>query len=73
MDNYHLVRNRSIYGTEESLQIMPNVSKSTSTTLPRVKMNLQTNRPPNLAQLHDARFEDFNKEPKILSTIKRVK
>lgn len=35
-------------------------------------MNLQTNRPPNLAQLHDARFETFNKEPKILSSVKKV-
>ena len=26
-----------------------------------------------MAQLHDARFEEINKEPKILSTIKKVK
>ena len=35
-------------------------------------MNLQTNRPPNLAQLHDARFESFNRDPKILSTVKKI-
>ena len=35
-------------------------------------MNLQTNRPPNLAQLHDGRFETFNREPKILSTVKKA-
>ena len=35
-------------------------------------MNLQTNRPPNLVQLHDARFEEINKEPKNLSNIKKT-
>ena len=35
-------------------------------------MNLQTNRPPNLVQLHDARFEEINKDPNILSTVKKV-
>lgn len=53
--------------------MMPSNFKLTSSKLPAVKMNLQTNRPPNLVQLHDARFEEINKEPKILSTVKKVK
>ena len=35
-------------------------------------MNLQTNRPPNLGQVHDARFESINKDPKILSKVKKI-
>ena len=33
-------------------------------------MHLQSDRPPNLAQAHDARFENINKDPKILSKVK---
>ena len=70
--NYHLVRNRNFFGNEDSIELVPNRSTISESRLPRVKMNLQTNRPPNLAQLHDARFETFNKEPKILSSVKKV-
>ena len=69
---YHLVRNRNLYGNEDSIQLLPTNTSNSVTKLPQVKMNLQTNRPPNLAQLHDARFEAINREPKILSTVKRV-
>lgn len=53
--------------------MLPNRSAATvDTKLPRVYMNLQTNRPPNLGQAHDARFESFNKEPDILSKVRKV-
>ena len=34
-------------------------------------MHLQIDRPPNLAKAHDARFENFNKDPKIYSKTKK--
>lgn len=52
--------------------IMPNRLTTSVMKLPSVKMNLQTNRPPNLAQAHDSRFEMINKDPNILSTCKKV-
>lgn len=61
-----------MFGNEDSIELVPNRSTISESRLPRVKMNLQTNRPPNLAQLHDARFETFDKEPKILSSVKKV-
>lgn len=70
--NYHLVRNRNVFDNEDSIMLLSN-DISAPTKLPSIKMHLQTNRPPNLARLHDARFEEINKEPKILSTVKKVK
>ena len=35
-------------------------------------MNLQTIRPPNLAQAHDSRFEIINKNPSVLSSFRKV-
>lgn len=70
--NYHLVRNRNLYDGEDSIMLLSN-EVSAPSKLPSIKMHLQTNRPPNMAQLHDARFEEINKEPKILSTVKKVK
>ena len=71
---YHLVHNRNMFGNEDSIQLLAtNDATKSKAKFPAVKMNLQTNRPPNLVQLHDGRFEDINKEPKILSTVKKVK
>lgn len=72
-NNYHLVRNRNFYGNEDGIQLLPNYVPKMPTKLPSVKMNLQIDRPPNLAQLHDARFEESNKDPTGVSTHKKVK
>ena len=70
---YHLVRNRkNKWNREDSLTILPNRSTVSDTKLPRVKMNLQTNRPPNLVQLSEARLLNINEDPKVLSSIKKV-
>ena len=69
---YHIVRDRNLYDEGDSIQIVAN-NIYVKAKLPSVKMNLQTNRPPNRVQLHDARFEDIDKEPKILSTVKKQK
>ena len=68
---YHLVRNRNLYGNEDSIQLMPNTSQIPK-KLPSVKMNLQTNRSPNMVNLHDSRLKEFNKDPQVLSSTKRV-
>jgi len=68
---YHLVRNRNTDG-DDSIQLLPNSTTTLEHRLPRVKMDLQTNRPPNLAQLHDARFETINRDPKILTNVRKV-
>ena len=68
---YHVVRNKALFGKEDSIEIVPNNVSLTQKKLPAVRMNLQTNRPLNMNQLNDARFENINKEPSILSTVKR--
>jgi len=46
-NQYHLVRHRNLFGSEDCIQLLPN-QVSIPTKLPSVKMHLQTNRPPNL-------------------------
>jgi len=72
-NEYHLVRNRrSKYNNEDSMMILPNRSISVEGKLPRFKMNLQTNRPPNLVSLNEARLLNINRDPAILSSVKKV-
>ena len=68
---YHMVRHKynSQYGVDDQIELLPNSSKI-PVKLPNVKMHLQSDRPPNLARAHDARFENINKDPKILSKVK---
>ena len=71
--HYHVVQNRrNGQHSECSMMLLPNRSTTSESHLPRVKMNLQTNRPPNLAQAHDARFEVIDKNPSMLTTHRRV-
>lgn len=68
---YHLVRHKydSEHGRDDQIELLPNDSKI-PIKLPNVKMHLQPDRPPNLARAHDARFENINRDPKILSKTK---
>ncbi len=38
--NYHLVRNKDLFGGEDSIELVPNKATTSDTRLPRVKMNL---------------------------------
>lgn len=69
---YHLVRNKhaSEFGVDDKLELLPNTSKI-PVKLPNVKMHLQPDRPPNLANAHDARFENINRDPTILSKVRK--
>ena len=57
------------FGVDDQIELLPNSNKI-PIKLPNVKMHLQPDRPPNLARAHDARFENINRDPKILSKVK---
>jgi hypothetical protein len=71
-EQYHIVRNKALYGNENSITILPNKEASgIPIKLANVQMHLQSNRPPNLAQAHDRRFENINRDPSIFSKTRK--
>ena len=67
---YQIVKNKPINGEEDAIEIVKQDYKI-PTKLPNVKMHLQSERKPNMANAHEARFDNINKEPSIYSKSKR--
>ena len=68
--DYQIVKNRSIQGEEDTIQIVKS-NQRIPVKLPNVKMHLQSDRKPNMANAHEARFDNINKEPSIYSKSKK--